>query len=225
VPPTHQIVAGVDGCRGGWSVARLRVGARSLRLIDLTVVTQLAELISDQHLTSIAIDMPIGLPESGSKEADVLARARLRPHGSRVFPTPIRAALPYVDDYDRACEVSREVHGKALSRQAWNILGKIAEVDRLADDERLVEVHPEVSFAAMAGAVVSESKKTAAGRQRRIELLEQHIAGLGHLPAGDDALDALAAAWTAARIVRGTSQSLPPEPPLDSKGRPMRIVV
>jgi len=196
-----------------------------MRLIDITVVTQLSEVLCDRELTAIGIDMPIGLPDSGSKQADLLARARLSPHGSRVFPTPIRSALPYVDDYERACEVSRAASGKALSRQAWNILGKIAEVDALADDTRLFEVHPEVSFTEMAGAVVSQRKKTPEGRQRRIELLQAHISGLGQLPPGDDAIDALAAAWTAARIVRGTSQCLPPEPPLDSMGRPMRIVV
>ena len=226
-PSATGIVAGVDGCRGGWVVARLEVRARSLRFIAWDVVPHLVPLIADSTLAVIAVDMPIGIPTRGPRQADLLARARLRPHGARVFPAPVRAALDHPDDYAAACSASRAIQGKALSRQAWNLIGKIREVDELADDSRIREVHPELCFAAIGGGPIRETKRTAPGRAQRIALLQSTIRDIraDEVPSGDDALDALAAAWTAARILRGQAESLPDNPPADPRGRLQRITV
>ena len=208
-------------------VAHVEIGERA-RLLGIDVVADLAAVAGDARSQVIAVDIPIGLPDTeASRECDRLARQVIRPHGARVFPAPVRATLAHVDDYAAACAASRAACGKAPSKQAWHILGKIAEADALADDPRLVECHPEVAFAMMARGVVAESKKTPDGRRIRRELLTDWLPDLPDtdLPRGDDALDALACAWTAARILTGVARQWPDGlAPLDSRGRPMRIV-
>ena len=82
----------------------------------------------------------------------------------------------------------------------------------------LYEVHPEVSFHALAGAELPYAKHSWAGHALRRSLLS--AAGID-LPddlgeagrAGpDDVLDAAAVAWTAHRIARGIAGSLPDPP-------------
>ena len=85
-------------------------------------------------------------------------------------------------------------------------------------DARLFEVHPEVSFARLAGRTLDSSKKSWNGAAQRRALL----AGVGIElpndlgPAGtapvDDVLDAAVAAWSASRIAAGEAVSLPATP-------------
>ena len=44
-------------------------------------------------VTSYILSLAVGIPISGSRQADTLARRFIKPRGSSVFPTPIRAAL------------------------------------------------------------------------------------------------------------------------------------
>jgi predicted RNase H-like nuclease len=215
-------VAGIDGRRGGWVVATVDVSSAP-RLEPLAYVTPLAPLL-EQDLAVIAIDMPIGLSDSGSRECDVAARKLLQPHGTRVFPAPPRVALAHADDYEAACRASMAATGKSLSKQTWNLLRSIAEIDALAVDPRLVECHPELAFALMQGHPVDERKKTPEGRTRRLDLLRRWLPDLDDPAYGDDGLDALACAWAAARIATGTALTLPAgDVPHDEAGRPMRI--
>lgn len=196
-------------------------GAR--RLESLEYVAPLAPVLA-QDLEVIAIDMPIGLSDAGPRKCDVAARKLLQPHGTRVFPAPPRVALAHVDDYDAACRASIAAAGKSLSKQTWNLLRSIAEVDALATDARIVECHPELAFALMQGHPVDERKKTAEGRARRLDLLRRWLPDLGDPAYGDDGLDALACAWSAARLARGEALTLPAgDVPRDDAGRPMRI--
>ena len=193
------------------------------RLESLDYVAPLEPALTPD-LAVIAIDMPIGLSDAGSRECDVAARKLLQPHGTRVFPAPPRAALAHVDDYDAACRASIAATSKSLSKQTWNLLRSIAEVDTLAADPRLVECHPELAFALMQGHPVDERKKTPEGRERRLDLLRRWLPDLGDPAYGDDGLDALACAWSASRIATGTALTLPAgEVPSDDAGRPMRI--
>jgi predicted RNase H-like nuclease len=89
---------------------------------------------------------------------------------------------------------------------------------------RLVEVHPELCFARLAGEVLA-SKHGADGRAVRLRALARRWPGLRDVPAGHDGLDALAAAWSGQRWLLGAAESLPDDPPRDDLGRPMRIVV
>jgi predicted RNase H-like nuclease len=75
----------------------------------------------------------------------------------------------------------------------------------------LYEVHPELSFAALAGAPLPDSKHTPAGLAARRDLLAR--AGITLPPkvagaAADDLLDAAAVAWSVLRIAAGTAVTL-----------------
>lgn len=117
-----------------------------------------------------------------------------------------------------------------MSQQAFGLKKKILEVDKLyAHHPNLYEVHPEVSFKAMAGQYLRFGKKTWNGMVERLALLTE--AGIG-LPLGlqidgstapDDVLDAAAAAWSAERIARGTALTLPEKPDAFYEGRPVAI--
>ena len=79
----------------------------------------------------------------------------------------------------------------------------------------MIEVHPEISFATLAGQVL-DRKKSAAGVGQRVAALltwRPDIADvLATAPSDvpiDDALDALAALWSAVRWRDGLAQTLP----------------
>ena len=193
------------------------------RLESLDYVAPLAPALAPD-LAVIAIDMPIGLSDDGPRACDIAARRLLQPHGTRVFPSPPRVSLGHVDDYAAACAAAIAATGKSLSKQTWNLLASIREVDAIADDPRIVECHPELAFALMQGHPVDERKKTVEGRARRLDLLRGWLPDLGDPAYGDDGLDALACAWSAARIATGKALTLPAgEVPRDGAGRPMRI--
>jgi predicted RNase H-like nuclease len=96
------------------------------------------------------------------------------------------------------------------------------------------EVHPELTFSTWAGAPILPPKRTSAGHAIRKALIDTHFGPIAfesarkqverRHAANDDIADAFAALWTAQRIVRGESETLPPDPPHDSRGLPMRMV-
>jgi len=216
------VVLGVDGCRGGW-VGALLVNDR----VELVVGDTIAVLVSSVRSAPavVGIDIPIGLPDSGPRLADVAARRAL-PVGrkSSVFPTPVRAAVSAAT-WQEANQVNRRATGKGLSHQGFNLCRKIAEVDawvRGGPGVTVLEVHPEVSLAAM-GADTVPSKKRLEGRAIRVAALEDaglRLPDLARTSAYDvdDVLDACAVAWTALRHARGESRSLPEVPERFSDG-------
>ena len=215
---TDGLVAGVDGCRSGWLCFALARRAREARvLISSDFVTLLEELGQPQIVT---VDIPIGLVENGSRQCDLAARKVLgKQRRSSVFPAPIRAALS-AHSYSEACNLSRQVSGKALSKQSYAILPKIREIDSWVTTERqawLHEVHPEVCFWALNGREPMKCKKSSSeGRRDRLMQLspiypelKSKLASLNRKAAApDDLLDAAAACWTAERILNGTAGSL-----------------
>ncbi|WP_424184785.1 DUF429 domain-containing protein [Actinokineospora sp. G85] len=90
-----------------------------------------------------------------------------------------------------------------------------------AADDRVVEVHPELAFRAMAPGTGFTRKKTPEGAAQRISALGVSAEVLA---ARDDALGALAAAFSARRHALGRSEVLGGEPD-PVTGGPMRIVV
>ncbi len=210
-------VLGVDGARGSWVGALVdgdRVSWSVLRDID-------AALALD--VEAVGVDMPIGLPATGRRECDLLAKRVLGRAHPRVFLTPPRGVLD-AGSYADARPLHRDLTGGlGMSAQTWGLIDRVREVDARADDPRLVEVHPELSFALLSGRVLAP-KRTAEGRAERIGALRSWLPGLGEVPAGDDGLDALVAAWSAARWLAGRARTLPEVPPRDERGRPMRIV-
>lgn len=217
-------VLGVDGWRGRW-VGALLTG-RSVRLLALDDMDAILA-VPDADL--VAIDMPIGLSESGRRVCDDDARRLLARAGSSVFPAPLRPVLDAVD-YADACRISIAASGKALSKQAWNLMTSIRQLDDALGDppsERVVEVHPELAFRAI-DPRVTDPKVTARGAMQRLTALRSVMDVEDALRTAPprvpmvDALDACAAAWSAARLASGVGECVG-DGTIDSCGRPMRI--
>lgn len=226
-------VAGIDGCPEGW-VAVLICLQTDEHLIRLC--PSFAAVLGLQPLPRlIAIDIPIGLlneRQAGGRVCDQLARRLLAGRASSVFSPPTRGLL----------EATRyeQVRGQGLSIQAFGILPKIREVAQRmtpALQQRVREAHPELAFRSLVGAPLQYNKKTHAGREERLHVLERlapfsavrdmldtvattyRRSQIGH----DDFLDACVLAWLAGRIVQGQADRLPTEPPLDQNGLQMEI--
>lgn len=216
-------VLGLDGCKAGWIGVVLAGEAPPTAVFGSTIDAVLRAAEGDAPIGVIAIDIPIGIPESGRREADSLARAMLAGRASSVFSTPIRDALE-APTFAEANAASLTRTGKGLSQQSYALRTKILEIDDYLTRATIpvIEVHPEVVFAQMNGlAPVPWSKKTWAGHERRRALLaEQGIVLSGELgmagqyAASNDMLDAAAAAWIARLHAEGGTRSLPhpPEP-------------
>lgn len=217
-PPT---VTGVDGCAGGWVAVTLgpvkppgRGGAVGVTAVSVAMAAELDGL----PLSGVTgIDMPLGLLTAGWRDADLLARRALGRRGVTVFAIPPRPVWE-CETYAEANRACRQLTGKGLSIQAWGLRRKIAEADefrRRASSALprvlLYEVHPELSFAALAGAPLGDSKHTRAGLAVRRELLAEAGITLPPALAGaaeNDLLDAAAVAWSARRIAAGQSIAL-----------------
>lgn len=193
---TSLRVLGVDAYRHGWvgvALADAYAGAYVAPHIDELV----AAAEADGALSVVAVDMPIGLPDAGPRQADVLAKRRVGPLHASVFMTPIREAL-LAEEFGRAVEVARLRAGAGISRQSFALRAKLLEVDAWVGrrTHRVIEAHPEVSFAALAGRPLGMSKKTWGGVTLRRELLlEAGIVlpdslGSGDVAGVDDVLDA-----------------------------------
>ena len=221
------LAVGLDGCPGGWIAAVVRDG-RLLAVEYLESARAALEAYPDAE--AFAFDIPIGLSRTGDREADRAARRYLpRGRAPSVFNAPPLAAL-HAASYEEANEASRQVAGKGLSRQSFALLTKIRELQEIApEDARVHEAHPEVSFTALAGGRALPSKKTWDGLMQRRALLSAAGLAIPDLvgePSGrgaaDDIVDAVACAWTAARIARGEAQPLP-DPPQRIEGREVAI--
>ena len=219
-------VVGVDAYRGGWVAVALRDG--SLRHCKL--YERITHLLEDHpEATVVAVDIPIGLPEAGVRRADLEAREFVGPRRNSVFPT-LPLAVLQAATYPEALALARERGGPGLSRQSFALATRILEVDAVASEQRrIIEIHPEVSFRAMAGHPIEFSKKSWNGLQLRRRLLEAEGISLpdeivdGGAARSDDVLDATAAAWTASRVARGIAGSLPNPPERNGAGRSMAI--
>ena len=220
-------VLGVDGCPGGWVAAQVDDDGVRWHTGDFADLLRL-------EAAAVGVDIPIGLPSDGRRRAaDLEAREALGRQRSSVFFTPPRVVLEAVDQPE-ATRLSRAAGSTGVSIQTFHILGKVAEVDALLRADataaaRVVEVHPELSLRALGRTAVLPPKRSAAGRAARLEVLRRWLPDLtlpARLPGragADDCLDAVAAAWSAARWLRGEARVLGGE--LDGLGVPMRIVV
>ncbi|MEM5433994.1 DUF429 domain-containing protein [Paraburkholderia diazotrophica] len=240
IGPTSDLV-GVDGCKGGWYAVRqdARTGAISERICG-----SFAEVLSWATAPAIvAVDMPIGLSSSVYRACDAEARKRLKwPRSASVFQTPVRQALG-AESFRQACDLNREATGKGISQQAFNILRKIADIDRALrasarDASRVFEVHPELAFMQLQAEQggeergLIEGKTTVDGHARRKALLDPVFGAsvqaaldgrVSRHVQKDDVLDAFAVLWSARRIATGSAIMLPVEEPRDSAGLPMAI--
>lgn len=236
-------IAGIDGCPGGW-VCVTRTDDHPIQVAVFPDVGSLMASVGDVDV--IGVDIPIGLSERDPRQCDVEVRRLLGPRGASVFPAPVRAALAG-SDYPAACALSEQACGKRLSKQVFNILPRVRDMDRVLSANpslaaRTYEVHPELSFAMMrSGAPMSSAKKTAQGREERIALIEQVFQDDARDPStlvfhrlrplvprravgDDDLLDALAVLWTGGRIGRDHAMQVPRVEQRDAVGLRMAIV-
>lgn len=237
---------GVDGCRAGWFFVAIDPSGQT----RCGVVEKLDGLVSKaDEADRIFVDIPIGLPdkpETGGRECDRFARRVLGPpRQSSVFSAPARVVLE-ANDFEDAKRLSLKASSGKISKQTFNILPKIREVDTLlrgnAKARRLIrEVHPEVCFWALAGRKsMRVKKKKLAGFRERVVVLksvrhsaEQEITEilahlrtqgrLGKQVERDDVLDAMVAMITAAAET-ARLQTLPSHPARDAFGLPMEMV-
>jgi predicted RNase H-like nuclease len=212
-------VAGVDGCRAGWIV--VREGHAEVHPDFAAVLTALPDD------AVVAVDMPIGLIDEhipGGRDVDRAARMELGRKRSSVFSAPPRCAFGA-----RTLPDARR-RGARLTLQTLNLLPRIEDVDAVMTPElqsRVFEVHPELSFGAMAGGFpVLTPKHSAAGSKERRALLQRAGVCVPERPAGsaaDDLLDACALMWSARRIAGGTASHVPDPPSWDSRGLSMEL--
>jgi predicted RNase H-like nuclease len=157
-------VAGVDGCKAGWIAAVQRRGAQPVVEIHAGLGDLLATLSAEAR---VAIDMPIGLPDTTGTQGrgpERLVRRVLGQRQSSVFSIPSRAAVyavtrgftsveAWYEDHRLASAVARRTSDppRGVSIQAFGIFGKIREIDELLRRSdnlrgRVFESHPEVAF-------------------------------------------------------------------------------
>jgi predicted RNase H-like nuclease len=230
--------AGVDGCLSGWVVVLAHALARNAHEHQVTICARFDEVLALLPTSTVsAVDIPIGLlaeRQPGGRDCDRCARRLLGRRASSVFTPPARPLLD-ATHYD-------QVRGYGLSIQAFNILPKIREVDRVmtpALQHRVYEAHPELAFQTLAGQPLQDRKKTVAGREERLRVLENIPSPLFHGihaaferilrackrtdVAPDDILDAYVLMWTARRIRRAQAHRVPRSPQYDARGLRMEI--
>jgi predicted RNase H-like nuclease len=242
LPSSLSPVAGIDGCRGGWvavvwnGAASLVESAASLSELVLAIEPQARDLVGVHAgamqdgpvIPVIGIDMPMGLPDRGARQADRLAQKVLGRRASSIFVTPTRDAC-WRETHQQVSDRNKELEGPGISIQAFNLLPKVREVDQFLRSKtievQLVEVHPEVAFQRLKGAPLQHPKRSSAGVQERQELLAQ--VGLVVDPSPvvrsrvvgiDDVIDAAVVAWSARRVHQRVAVSMPDPPEVFSDG-------
>jgi predicted RNase H-like nuclease len=223
-------VTGVDACRDGWACVDLTVDQPGdVAGLTVRVVSSLEEgLAGAAPGQVVGIDMPLGLLDRGWRVADQEARRRLGVRRSSIFAIP-PAEVWRQPDYQTALAVCRRLTGQGFSVQAWGLRAKLREAAeyRGRGALRLYEVHPELSFAAMAGAPLAGPKSKPAGQALRRSVLLAAGLAVPDDPrwrrAAVDLLDAAAVAWTARRIAAGQAVVLPDPPETGEDGREIAI--
>lgn len=236
-----SFIIGVDGCPTGWVGATIN-SENEFKIEFFSTVQKLWN--SYPYTELILIDIPIGLRDKGKdpRLCDMLARKFLtRMRSSSIFPTPCRRAL-YANSYMQANEINKKNTGKGLSKQTWNIMPKIREVDRLLQNDEnsrsiFLESHPEMCFMALNDATpMSFYKKSNEGINERLTLLKSHckiskkslkehlIRLKRNKVSLDDILDAFVLAVSAAKG-KSNLQMIPEKFEYDSIGLPMRMAI
>ena len=239
------VCAGVDGCKGGWIAVR-RVGGLP---IEVRVFKRFADIVAwlpDDAV--IAVDMPIGLPETGTpggRAAERAARPLLKKRRSSLFAIPSRSGTyavtgpvekgGYAAAHALASKEARRTSEPptGVSIQAFGIFTKIREIDALlretpALQQRVFESHPEIAFLTLNGGMeMTWNKSGVDGEAERRQVLLAHgfdasFLSQTLLPRSqakqDDFLDACILALVAERIARGEAVSYPNPPDRDEFG-------
>lgn len=227
-------VAGLSGTRtpAGWVLVQLE--DRALGAIRLQPDLGSALATADEAGV-VAVDLPVGHddPKGGVRACDERAREFVGPRSGSVPKIPPPEVLE-AHDLAAARDLA-EARGWPVPDEAlFALRERILAVNR-ADDDRLVEVHPEVSYVAIRDAIddpgyLEHPPGDRRGRHERLELLYEvdlrparSMGGVGRA-SPMDVLEATAAAWSAHRVAAGDAGTLPADPPPDPEtGRPVAI--
>ena len=231
---------GIDGCKAGW----VSIYKPNPLKWEIEIFSTIVEFWKTHPKAEVVlIDIPIGLIDGGSfpRSADVAARKYLTgKHSSSIFPTPCRAAL-LKPTYQEANQINREKTGKGLSKQTWNIMGKIKELDILLQEDKnardvFYEAGPELCFMTLADQIFNDYKKTEEGLKNRLNFIMDYCncdssfyeSALKRFTrkviAKDDILDAWVLAISAS-FGKNNLRFLPENYQYDSTGLPMRIAI
>lgn len=254
---------GVDGCKGGWFSVGLDHSGGFREAKVFKTFAELLKYYEDAEL--ILVDIPIGLPDGPQeRECDPIARGKLDKQLKRsVFRAPTRHTMRYVYeaqspvDHAEASQVEQKYAAKrgrtqkpaGISKQAFNIIPKIGEVDEVLLSPRRTpkpcvrEIHPELCFWALnSGKKPLKSKHSLQGKVTRLSVLQSvdcraaqifekacswvcspHDKDVSDIDvAFDDILDALVAAVTAYKS-GGEPCSFPKTPQCDPKYPQLRM--
>jgi predicted RNase H-like nuclease len=232
---------GIDGCQSGWVSSYVEDKIKWKFEIFSTIENFWKKF---SYTKLIMIDIPIGLRDKGREPrlCDKAARKFLtKTRSSSIFPTPCRSSL-YADTYIEANQINRKMTGKGLSKQTWNISGKIREVDILLRNDPnasnvFIESHPELCFAALSnGTPMKHYKKTDKGIKERLSIIESYCKDSKKILNNvslqlsnekvslDDILDAWILAISGFKGILNL-QFLPDKYQYDSEGLPMRMAI
>jgi predicted RNase H-like nuclease len=199
----------------------------------------------EERAERILVNVPVGLHEGddhgtdgGDRECDRLLRSLLGPRADTVFAPPVRPATRR-RRYTAAARVNERLSGRPLSRRAFEVSTAIAAVDELLQElpearPVVAEGNPELCYRAFAGEPLQYDPSTAGGYAERLRALADFdrdappaVQRAAEATAGTDVdvatvLDAVALGYTA-RPGPGELRSLPPDPPTDPTGLPMRV--
>ncbi|MEW5814676.1 MAG: DUF429 domain-containing protein [Spirochaetota bacterium] len=238
-----KLFTGIDGCRAGWLAVSLNEDFNwNPRSMAIFSVHELIYLCDASEL--VLADIPMGLKSTGPPErtCDREARMMLWKRRGSIFPVPVRMAV-YADGYEKACLINSSIAGKKISKQSWNICGKIREMDEFLFQnprciKKLKETSPELCLMILNGnQALSFSKKTEDGRKERLRILEYYAIQAKAIyqytlhifkrrdVTGDDILDAMALAVSAVLIHKYGLTGIPEKPEYDERGIAMQIVI
>lgn len=229
-------IAGIDGSKGGWvCVSGYENNYKELKFEKLKEFND----IKSKNFNLVLVDIPIGLDidlKKGGRIVDKLARKELLTNKSSIFNAPSRLVLE-AKNYEEANKINKN-KGMGLSKQSWNLVKKIKEVDEFIKNSNktiIFESHPEIIFQVMKKDKVSTKKKNDEGIIERRNLLEKNgfnkvfleknLLAKDSFYKKDDFIDACSLFWSANRVITKTEVKIPNDIVLDSEGIIMQIKV
>lgn len=164
---------GVDWASGTW--VAVEVTGKEANVKTHPSMLNVWDEYSDAD--AILMDIPIGLPEEGTRACDEEARKKLGSDWMRVFKTPCREAV-WTDDYAGAKDKNQSEGSGGIGSQSWWFIPQIREVDvflKRFEEVRgkVYESHPEVCFTMFNADKPLPKKDSKEGRKRRLKILRE----------------------------------------------------
>ena len=229
-------IAGIDGSKGGWvCVSGYENNYKELKFEKLKKFSD----IKSKNFSLVLVDIPVGLDidlKKGGRIVDNLARKELLTNKSSIFNAPTRLVLD-AKNYEEANKINKS-KGMGLSKQSWNLVKKIKEVDEYIRNSNVTiifESHPEIIFQIMKRDKITTKKKNDEGIIERRNLLEKNgfnkvfleknLSARDSFYKKDDFIDACSLFWSANRAIAKTEVKIPNDIVLDSEGIIMQIKV